>query len=91
MASSIWDPMPDVEGCEDYMESDLKLLQTKWNKDVMYVWRMYVDIEVQDEIDDGNKVESNKDEMRVRSRVRKVKVRWTQMIVTAVTNNKRQC
>ena len=58
----LWDPMPDVEGCEDYTESDQKLLQTKWNKDVAYAWRMGVDIEVQDEMDDEIEVESNENE-----------------------------
>ena len=42
----LWDPMPDIEGCDEAEESDQTLLPSKWNKDVSGAWRFDVDIDL---------------------------------------------
>ncbi len=53
----LWDPMPDVEGLEESSEMNAILLPSKWKKEKEGVWRMDVDITVQDEFDDENDME----------------------------------
>ena len=48
-----WDPAPNIEGFEESTVSEQVLLPSKWNKDkIDGAWRMYVDIDVEDKIDD---------------------------------------
>ncbi len=48
-----WDPAPDIEGCKESTIGEQSLLPSKWNKDNKEgAWRVDVDIEVRDELDD---------------------------------------
>ena len=52
------DPAPDIEGCQKSMVGEQVLLQSKWykyNKDG--AWRMDVDIDVENEINDESVAE----------------------------------
>ena len=43
-----WDPLPDVEGGNQTVETDQVLLPRYWKKDIAGAWRMDVDVELAD-------------------------------------------
>ena len=47
-----WDPMPNVDAYSNSHESEVRLLQTLWNKDKDRAWRMDIDLLVQPAQDD---------------------------------------
>ena len=50
-----WDPAPDIEGCKDSTIGEQSLQPSKWNKDNKEgVWRMDVQTDVRDDLDDAN-------------------------------------
>ena len=51
----LWDPTPDITGCEEENESDQILMPGNWNKNSKNAWRMDVNIAVGD-VDDEEDV-----------------------------------
>ena len=51
----LWDPTPDITGCEEESESDQVLMPGNWNKNSKNAWRLDVDIAVGD-VDDEEDV-----------------------------------
>ena len=54
----LWDATEDVDGGNEQVESDQRLLPSKWNKDGENAWRLDIDISVLNEVDDEDVVES---------------------------------
>ncbi len=54
-----WDPAPDIEGFEESTVGKQVVLPRKWNKDKKDgAWRMDIDINVEDTIDDESEDEN---------------------------------
>ena len=54
----LWDATEDVNGGDEQVESNQRLLPSKWNKDGENAWRLDIDISVLNEVDDEDVVES---------------------------------
>ena len=54
----LWDATEDVDGGNKQVESDQRLLPSKWNKDGENAWRLDIDISILNEVDDEDVVES---------------------------------
>jgi len=48
----LWDATEDVDGRNEQVKSDQRLLPSKWNKDGENAWRLDIDISVLNEVDD---------------------------------------
>ena len=48
----LWDATEDVDDGNKQVESDQRLLPSKWNKDGENAWRLDIDISVLNEVDD---------------------------------------
>ena len=54
----LWDPTPDITGCEEESESDQILMPGNWNKNRKNAWRLDVDIAVGDVDDEEDVVDA---------------------------------
>ena len=61
----LWDAMPDVS--MPSTEHDCVLLPSKWKKDVEMGWRMDVNVDVTNEIDTDNTMETEGNECKSES------------------------
>ena len=58
----LWDPTPDIAGCEEESESDQILMPGNWNKNSKNAWRLDFDIAVGDVDDEEDVVEDEVDD-----------------------------
>ena len=59
----LWNAMPDIEGFEESVESEVELLEDKWRRKVRYAWRMDLDVELdEDYFDEEDDVVSDEED-----------------------------